>query len=216
MPASARISPLRGSSAATPPRRPASADHRGLLEARVDRRPDRPGGARPRARQHPVARHAARRRDARAGAPRRPPPGRSARRASRRGSRARRALALLRGVSSRLHAPGDRVARSPRAARCARRRDPRPGPCRRASAASPRPGGALSRVSRSPSRSSGNTSRGAHSTRSPDDGHAQLAAEAAEHARVDDRRARSPRPRPRPRGRRPRRPSWWPWPPRAL
>ena len=57
MPARARISPLRGSSAATPPSRPASATTAASWRPVSDGRPDRLGGARLCAREHAVPRN---------------------------------------------------------------------------------------------------------------------------------------------------------------
>ena len=155
MPARARTSPVRGSSAATPPSRPASADHGGLLEAGVDRGPDRPrrraawraparaspgdqlaaGAAAQPLLEHPLE----------PGLPDRP---------VRAGTRARRAACRSAGVSWAPSGPRSSP-RCPRAARSAPAPAPRRAPCRRASGCVARVGGRLARVSRSPRRSSG-------------------------------------------------------------
>ena len=129
----------------------------------------------------------ARRPGARAAAPRRPPRAPTARPASRAGSRARRAPGAPPpsprapcgpAIESAIPTSGEvRDGAWPSA-----RTLPS---CERSVA---RTGGALMRESRSPARSSGNTSRGAQSTRSSETGHAQVAAQAAEHARLEHHR----------------------------
>ena len=187
MPARARISPLRGSSAATPPSRPASADHGGLLEAGVDGRLHRLGGAR-------LARARAR------GSPAiSSPPGRPRRRCSNASSSPLCPTGQSARESARVEAPsaprgspgppsGPRSSpRCPRAARSA----PAPGLAEHLAVAErivARFGGRLARLSRSPRRSSGT-----HEPRRPCHVLARhrdldLAAQGAEHARADNHR----------------------------
>ena len=105
-PASARISPGAGSSAAMPPKPPGQRRHRGLLEAGVDRGAHGPRLARLGARPARARRRAARRPGGPPAGARRRARGRSGPRASRAGSRARRgpsrsAARLARAPASR-------------------------------------------------------------------------------------------------------------------
>ena len=206
MPASARTSPLRGSSAATPPRRPARADHRRLLEAACRSSSAPPGAARGRARARtrlpatssPPGRP--RRRCSKASSSPVWPTGQSAREAA----RVERPSLLARLL--RLHAPGDRV-RDPherRGARVGAGPSASTLPSRESSVARTR---GRARCAREPLALA---QLGEHEPRRPTPLARRRPARAssprrlAEHARVDDRSARSPRRRPRPRGRRPR------------
>ena len=180
MPASARTSPLRGSSAATPPSRPASADHGRLLEAGVDRRPHRPGRGRgfarastrppgeqlaARAPAQPLLEHLLEAASAPPASPRGKPCAYSAR--ARRRSPRRHAA---RRSSPRSPTSGERArsAPAPRRAPCRQRAERRRAPAARSPAGAARRG-----------RSSGNTSRGDQATRSSDDRDPHVAAVAS-------------------------------------
>ena len=187
MPARASTSPFAGSSAAMPPKRPArptTAASWMRVSIVVRTGSARAGAGRGRGR---AGRRAARRRGGRAAGPRTPPRGRSGPPASRGGSPARTALPALRAVSSGSMLPAIESA-IPVSGEVRSPAGPRASTLRFRDRSVARSGGTLSRVRRSPSRSSGNTRRGRQSTRSPVTGTSSSPCSAAEHLRLDDER----------------------------